>query len=182
MTLDRRFPRVLAVLSLSVTFATFSSPGARTQTPETDLTAVINTVKQKFSDVPHVETDAVLKMLAPNAEPAPQIIDAREPAEFAAGHLAGAINVPPRTSESDLLAAIDATRPVIVYCSVGYRSAILIRRLQAAGRTNATNYAGSIFAWANAGHPLQSVNGATTTVHPYDKTWGKYLAPERRAN
>ncbi len=181
MTAHRRLPLLFQVLSLWAAAAILLSNVALAQKPEADLAAMISSVKLKFSDVPHVETDGVLKSLNSKTDPSPQIIDAREPAEYAVGHIAGAINVPPSTADPDLLAAIDATRPVIVYCSVGYRSAILIRRLQAAGRRNATNYAGSIFAWANAGHPLQSANGATTTVHPYDKTWGKYLVPDKRA-
>jgi len=50
------------------------------------------------------------------------IVDAREPAEFAGGHIPGAVNVPydEAVRDPDLLARLDpADRPVIVYCSGG---------------------------------------------------------------
>ena len=43
------------------------------------------------------------------------------------------------------------TRPVIVYCSAGYRGATLARRLQRFGRRDVWNLEGGIFAWANEG-------------------------------
>lgn len=110
-----------------------------------------------------------------------QIIDVREPTEFAVSHLPGAVNVPSSMTDADLLAAVKVDRPVIVYCAVGYRSSIVARRLRAAGRTNVSNYAGSIFAWANAGYSLISDGGTALTVHPYNYGWGRYLKPERRA-
>ena len=110
-----------------------------------------------------------------------QIVDVRDPAEFAISHIPGAASVPAGTADSVLFAAVKADRPVILYCSIGYRSSIVARRLHAAGRRNVSNYAGSIFAWANAGLPLESSRGTVTTVHPYNAHWGRSLRPEYRA-
>lgn len=161
--------------------ATSSTAAAQTK-PERDLAAIIANVKQKFPDVRHVNTDHVTNELAKRDVSGVQLIDVREPAEFAAGHIEGAINVPPGISDKDLLARIDPDRPVLAYCAVGYRSAVMAQRLQRAGRTNVSSYAGSIFAWANAGKPIQSSSGPATTVHPYNATWGRYLNPEKRGS
>jgi NADPH-dependent 2,4-dienoyl-CoA reductase/sulfur reductase-like enzyme/rhodanese-related sulfurtransferase len=68
------------------------------------------------------------------------LLDARSPREFAAGHLAGALNVPhteirPRLDE--VLAAADG-RPVRVYCASGFRSYLAHRVLAQAGVDSAT--------------------------------------------
>lgn len=144
-----------------------------------DLNEMIATVHEKFPDVTHIDTLGVKALIA--KQPDVQIVDVREPDEFEAGHIPGAINVPPETPDEELLAKVHADGPVVVYCSVGWRSSILAQRLKAAGRTNVTNYAGSIFAWANAEQPVQSTTGTVKTVHPFDSYWGRYLKPEHRA-
>jgi rhodanese-related sulfurtransferase len=144
-----------------------------------DLNEMIATVHEKFPDVTHIDTAGVKELIA--KQPDVQIIDVREPDEFNASHIPGAINVPPETPDDELLAKVKADAPVIVYCSVGWRSSELAERLKAAGRSNVSNYAGSIFAWANAEQPLQSTAGTVKTVHPYDSHWGRYLKPEHRA-
>lgn len=146
-----------------------------------DLNELIATVKKEFPDVTHIDTDVVAKLVSKHDGTPVQIIDVREPEEFAVSHLPGAINIPPETEDDALIAAVKPDQPVIVYCSVGYRSSILAQRLQAAGRTNVSNYIGSIFAWANAGQPLQSASGDAKNVHPYDRKWGRYLKSEYRS-
>jgi rhodanese-related sulfurtransferase len=143
-----------------------------------DLAIFVAKLTQDFPDVRHVETEGVSALLAATARPAVQIIDAREPSEFAVSHLEGARNLPPASSDADILAAIDPSRPVLVYCSVGYRSAIMAQRLKDVGAKDVSNYAGSIFAWANAGGPLRSAHGTSNKVHPFDATWGQYLKPD----
>lgn len=68
-------------------------------------------------------------------------IDAREPKEYASGHVAGAINIPP----SDVLAGakqlvdVDKSTEIIIYCLSGARSNSLINILHAKGFTNLVN-------------------------------------------
>lgn len=166
---------VIGIATAAVLFATKPWEG----TSQLDLNEMIATVHDKFPDVTHLDTAGVKDIIA--KQPDVQIIDVREPDEFNASHLPGAINVPPETPDDELLSKVKADVPVIVYCSVGWRSSELAERLQAAGRTNVSNYAGSIFAWANAEQPLQSSAGTVKTVHPYDSHWGRYLKPEHRA-
>jgi CRP-like cAMP-binding protein len=50
------------------------------------------------------------------------LVDVRLPEEFARGHLEGAVNLPLRRLRSEVR-SMDATRPLIVYCDTGRRSA-----------------------------------------------------------
>lgn len=65
--------------------------------------------------------------------------------------------------------------PIVVYCSVGYRSEKITEDLQAAGFTNVRNLYGGIFEWVNSGHPVVDDSGPTEHVHAYDRSWGRWL-------
>ena len=138
----------------------------------------------RFPDVPSTTT-AALAAAVERGE-APVLLDARAPAEYAVGHLPGARPVDPGASAADLahaLADTDRQRPVVVYCSVGVRSAAVARRLREAGFAHVANLEGSVFRWANEGRPLVTASGeATDRVHPYNAVWGRLLRPERRAD
>ena len=69
---------------------------------------------------------------------------------------------------------------MVVYCSVGYRSAELARKLTARGHANVANLEGSLFAWANEGRPVYAGTRLADRVHPYDAAWGSLLKPELR--
>ena len=101
-------------------------------------------------------------------------------------HLPGARRVDPGAEAASLasaLAGVDRQRDVVVYCSVGVRSAGVARRLREAGFAHIENLEGSIFAWANEGRPIVTASGApAATVHPYDAVWGRLLAPSARAS
>jgi adenylyltransferase/sulfurtransferase len=84
-----------------------------------------------------------------------QLIDVREPWEWAIAHIPGATlipvgDVPSRTSE------IDPNRMVIVQCATGVRSARIVEVLQRAGYTRVANLAGGIVDWANRQYPTES--------------------------
>ena len=78
-------------------------------------------------------------------DPAAPVLDVRTPAEFAAGHLAGAVNV-------DLLApdfpgrvralGLPADGPVYLYCRSGNRSGQAARILRQLGHAGAVNVGG----------------------------------------
>ena len=62
-----------------------------------------------------------------------RLVDVRTEAEFAAGHLDGAENVPLDRIQDRAPAFAAAARPVVVYCASGMRSASAKRALRAAG-------------------------------------------------
>ena len=64
---------------------------------------------------------------------------------------------------------------VVVYCSVGYRSAELVKRLKATGAGNVFNLEGSLFRWANEGRPVYRGAERVFEVHPYDADWANLL-------
>ncbi len=102
-------------------------------------------------------------------------LDARPAAEYNVSHLPHAIQVGFTDFNFDKLAGINKTSAIIVYCSVGYRSEKIAEKLVAAGYTDVQNLYGGIFQWANEGRPLKDSAGLTRSVHPYNKTWGKWL-------
>ena len=139
------------------------------------------TVRRKFPRVPQLPTAGLAAWLADKGRPQPQLLDVREPDEFAVSHLRGALRIPPDASASEVLAKIDPKRPVVTYCSVGYRSSQLAQRLIDAGAKDVRNLEGSIFAWANEGRPLEKDGRPVKTVHPYNGVFGRLLKPESRA-
>tara|TARA_R110000850_G_scaffold169388_20_gene294687 strand:- start:1510 stop:2070 length:561 start_codon:yes stop_codon:yes gene_type:complete len=112
------------------------------------------------------------------------LIDAREPGEFALSHLPGAVNLGNVTAVKAYLATLNPSPSLIViYGAIGFRSAELADQLQQSGVAGVKHLEGSVFRWANEGNPLVGQGDIPTNqVHPYNKTWGKLLNPEYRAN
>ncbi len=83
------------------------------------------------------------------------VIDVREPGEYAAGHIPNAINIPLRTLTENL-AQIPLNRPVVLYCSSGYRTAMGVMALQMLGYENVRGFPPSIQGWQAAGEALEN--------------------------
>jgi rhodanese-related sulfurtransferase len=86
-----------------------------------------------------------------------QLVDVREPYEWAAGRIAGARHI----EMADLAAeatSLDRERPVVFYCRVGSRSGMAAHAFRRAGY-EAYNLAGGLEAWMGAGLPLEPKNG-----------------------
>jgi rhodanese-related sulfurtransferase len=135
-----------------------------------------------FPDVQHVGIQAAAQLLKSSSPPL--LVDARAPVEYAVSHLPGAVNL---ESVDALVARLGAntSQSVLIYCSVGIRSAQLARALKKRGYSNVQNMRGSIFAWANANLPLQSSLRAQSVdqplVHPYSKRWSVLLDEAKRS-
>lgn len=103
-------------------------------------------------------------------------LDAREWREYEVSHIPGAIFVGYDHFDWSHLATVqDKNKPVVVYCSVGYRSEKISEKLLQAGYTNVSNLYGGIFEWVNQGFPVVDNSGATRKVHAYNRTWGVWL-------
>lgn len=149
--------------------------------PETDgMEGIKAMVRKRFPEVRQLPTPELASWLADTNRPQPVLFDVRQPDEFVVSHLAGALQVNPDTKLDVLRAQLTTNRPVVVYCSVGYRSSELARRLLKAGITNVFNLEGSIFQWANEGRPVVNTNGIAAKVHPYNERWSTLLKPEVR--
>jgi rhodanese-related sulfurtransferase len=108
------------------------------------------------------------------------LLDTRAPDEYKASHLPNAERFDESNSVAmrDLFAKLPKNSPIVVYCSVGVRSAAVARRLTAQGYTQVRNLRGSAFMWANEGRPLEGQSAPK--VHPFNSRWGALLAPELR--
>lgn len=75
------------------------------------------------------------------------IVDVREPHEFKAGHLAGAVNIPlgelPKRAEG-----LKRDEEIILVCASGSRSLSAYQRLKAMGFSEVRNLEGGMRRWA----------------------------------
>jgi rhodanese-related sulfurtransferase len=83
----------------------------------------------------------------------PTVIDVREPAEYAAGHVPGSRLVPLATVP-DVVDELPEGEPVFVICAVGARSAHAAAYLAQRG-VEARTVDGGTMEWAAAGYPLE---------------------------
>ncbi|HUI84339.1 MAG TPA: rhodanese-like domain-containing protein [Candidatus Binatia bacterium] len=81
-----------------------------------------------------------------------KLIDVRSPAEFAIGHIPGAINVPMEQVEARTADIGDG--PLVIACEAGTRAAIVAAWLEA--RQPVSVLTGGTAAWRSAGLPLVS--------------------------
>jgi rhodanese-related sulfurtransferase len=161
----RRFAPFLLLLALAPLPVCFAQSSA------TDLRPII---AARFPAVRWIEAPRLRRWLA--EERPVVLLDARRPDEFAVSHLAGAARIDPDAPDLDALSGVDRAATVVVYCSVGWRSASVARVLADAGFGDVYNLEGGLFDWANAGLPFEGER-----VHPYDEVWGRFLRPRLRA-
>ncbi len=85
-----------------------------------------------------------------------RIIDVREPAEYAGGHLPGAVNLPlsSLTLTPELMAS-----PLVLVCASGGRSARAAGALEEAGHPEVANLMGGTFGWMKEGRPVEFPEG-----------------------
>lgn len=143
-------------------------------------------IRGKFPGVDQLSVAELGDWLSAVREP-PVLLDVREAKEYAVSHLEGALLARDEAAALEALGDAPLDRPVVLYCSVGYRSSALAEKLEARGYTSVHNLEGSIFEWVNRGQPIVSAGTPVKSVHPYDTDWGQLLrrdfwAFERAAN
>ncbi|HEX3818054.1 MAG TPA: rhodanese-like domain-containing protein [Chthoniobacterales bacterium] len=138
-------------------------------------------LRSKFGNENWISTQQLAGWLAEKKRPQPVLLDVRTPAEWRVSHLPGARQLDPNASAATAAGALAKDAPIVTYCSVGYRSGEMARRLRTAGYVHVQNLEGSIFEWANEHRPLVHDGKRTTQVHPYDAVWGHLLDPTVRA-
>jgi len=90
----------------------------------------------------------------------PVVVDVREQDEWDEGHIAGAVHIPRGHLESRIeRLAPDTSRPVIVYCSAGNRSAFAAKTLADLGYDDVVSLAGGFTDWKRNGFPVQLQTG-----------------------
>jgi rhodanese-related sulfurtransferase len=83
------------------------------------------------------------------------LIDVSEPAEYAAGHVAGSRSVPFGTLEAAKNLPTNKALPVIVVCPTGARASRAAGTLRKLGFQNAQPLAGGLAAWRAANLPVE---------------------------
>ena len=184
-------------------------PSWRTKT----LTFLQILIKLKFPKVKSLTTQELDLWLKDPEKSKPLLIDARSGEEYALSHLQAAKSAIPlqnlcknahcrdvpwnvstknfgETDNSAFEEKILLDTPIVVYCSIGYRSADVANSLLKAGYSHVFNLSGGIFQWVNEERPVfqdtqlqknQLQNSRLVkSVHPYNKLWGKLLKPEHR--
>jgi phage shock protein E len=83
------------------------------------------------------------------------VLDVRTPAEFAAGHVPGAINIP-HTELASRVAELDASRDsdIVVYCRSGARAATALGVLENSGFKRLFHLQGDYTRWSEEKRPV----------------------------
>jgi len=89
------------------------------------------------------------------------VLDVREPYEWAAGHIPGAVHLP--LAELPMKLHLVPGGRVLVVCKVGGRSAHATAQLTQIG-ADAVNLTGGMLAWTHAGRPVVSETGGPPQV------------------
>jgi sodium/bile acid cotransporter 7 len=93
-------------------------------------------------------------------------VDTRKPEEMEVSMLPAAI-----TGESYLkIPASYKNKTVVAYCTIGYRSGLFAKEMEAKG-IMVRNLSGGIVAWALEGGLLYDKNGETKRIHVYGDKW-----------
>src|SRR6476469_2640819 len=87
----------------------------------------------KYPNIQWISTKELAQWLEDATQSDLILLDARTEEEYAVSHLQAAQRIDPNLPELPALKEIGFDQPVVVYCSVGYRSAGIVQKLQQAG-------------------------------------------------
>ncbi len=120
-------------------------------------------VREALAEIEEISAEEAKRRLAAAEREGWHFLDVREPDEFAAGRIPGAYNVPRGVLEvkADLEHAKrdtwleDRSRPLVIYCGGGQRSALAARSLQQMGFERVVSMAGGWSAWSGRGYAVE---------------------------
>lgn len=122
------------------------------------LDAMTSVIRQQFKSVKHLSVQEAQKLQNPI------IIDARSNKEIS-------VSVIPKSQPYQSSNQLDRDRPLLIYCTIGYRSSKLAEKLKGEG-FQTYNLDGGILNWAHAGGNLLTPKGEPTKrVHTYGSIW-----------
>lgn len=112
-----------------------------------------------------VKTYTVQEVLARLDDPAVQIVDVRDVRELAEGTIVGALHAPRGMLEFWVDPAspyfkpvfADESREFILFCGLGWRSALSAKSLQEMGMTNVAHIEGGYTEWLKQGGPTETL-------------------------
>jgi len=146
----RWFVLVMAFLALSVVGTALAQKAAPAGPPP----IVKDMVAKAKSSVQKVSATDVKAMI--DKKDKVIYLDVRDPGEFAAGHLPGAMNISRGTLEFNVFNKIqDQNAKVIVYCKTAGRSTLATKTLNDLGYKNAILMDAQFEDWVKAGYPVE---------------------------
>src|SRR5690349_23775430 len=117
----------------------------------TSYRELLQQVKGQIDEVDAPEASRLLESPAP-----PALLDVREQDEWDEGHIPGAVHVPRGNLESRIESVVgDRTRPVVIYCASGNRSAFAAETLQALGYERPISLEGGFTDWKRNGYEIE---------------------------
>ena len=83
------------------------------------------------------------------------LIDVREDNEWVSGHIPGAIHLSKGIIERDIEKQIPSDKQIVVYCSGGFRSALVANTLQIMGYQDVYSVEKGLQGWIDAGFSME---------------------------
>jgi len=115
---------------------------------------LLNQAKGEIEEIDSTEGARLLE-----SDDAPLFLDVREQDEWDQGIIPGALHIPRGSLESRVESRVDRDRAIVVYCSVGHRSAFAANTLEELGYDNVVNLAGGFTEWKRNGFPTELPRG-----------------------
>ncbi|MGB3052869.1 MAG: rhodanese-like domain-containing protein [Polyangiales bacterium] len=137
-------------------------------------------ISARFPDVRWVDAETLAGWMSGAGTRKLVLLDVRKSEEQEVSQLHGAQYLDPGHPNIAALRIPDDVT-VVVYCSIGYRSAAIIEDLERAGIQNVYNLEGGLFDWANQDRPIYRGEERVEEVHPFNRLWGLLLRKDRRA-
>jgi phage shock protein E len=135
------YPRFIFLIAALLALVAFSARAEPATKPATQ--AAIRTI----------DVDEFEKLAADSSN---VILDVRTPEEFAAGHLAGAVNIDWQAEDFEQkVLALDKKKTYLVHCASGGRSARACKKLERLAFPSVYNLKGGIAAWEKAGKKVE---------------------------
>jgi rhodanese-related sulfurtransferase len=134
----------------SMALAQSAQPAAAPAGPPKVVQDMLANAKAAVTKVPAADVKAAI-----DKKEKAVYLDVRDPNEYAAGHLPGAINVSRGTLEMNIWKAVpDQTAKIYVYCKTAGRSALATKTLNDLGYKNAVLMDAQFEDWIKAGYPV----------------------------
>lgn len=141
---------VLVLSMVSLTIAQETKPVAPAGPPPV-VKDIVAKAKATVKAVPAAEVKAAI-----DKKEKAIFLDVRDPGEFSAGHLPGAINVSRGTLEFNIWGKIpDQNARIYVYCKTAGRSSLATKTLNDLGYKNAVLMDAQFEDWVKAGYPVE---------------------------
>ncbi len=153
------FPTLLLLISLS----SQKTDAGSGQWKQQKIATMYEEYRREFPEVPRI-TASELQQLRQQKDII--LVDVRTLEEQAVSIIPGAI------SQSEFEQNLDKYKdyPIVVYCTIGYRSGKYAQKLYQQG-LNIFNLEGSILAWSHIGGELLNSLGKTQKIHVFGKKW-----------